>query len=420
MCGRKIIFFFFVGIFKPAERLISTWIWNKIPHSILQTIKFPIIFSTSSVTQLQFIWEMLRIFGILRYPAARIKDFLLLLSILLIIHLVFHLRHPIPLPHSTPLIPPSTPLTTFSHIVFSISSSSSSLPSRAQFIRLWYSPNSTPYTYVFIDKPLQKPISTLHFPSVILSSDTSRFPYTFPRGNPSAIRIARVVKDVFTLANPPPHIRWFVFGDDDTVFFKRNLLLVLSKYDHEKWFYIGFGSESYEQNEKFSFGMAFGGGGFALSAPLARVLAGVLDSCLVRYPHLYGSDSRIFACLSELGVELTREPGFHQVSQHGTFLLHFSILCQVSILMNLLFRAWKLDTFYGMGTKLGHICTDLNGFSLWYWYVRQKVVETNLKLLPLQFTIAPNFWQFNWTLHIPSIILTNFSETCLHKINGFV
>lgn len=160
-------------------------------------------------------------------------------------------------------------------------------------------------------------MSTLHFPSVILSSDTSRFPYTFPRGNPSAIRIARVVKDVFTLANPPPHIRWFVFGDDDTVFFKRNLLLVLSKYDHKKWFYIGFGSESYEQNEKFSFGMAFGGGGFALSAPLARVLAGVLDSCLVRYPHLYGSDSRIFACLSELGVELTREPGFHQIDVRG-------------------------------------------------------------------------------------------------------
>lgn len=59
--------------------------------------------------------------------------------------------------------------------------------------------------------------------------------------------------------------------------------------------------------------MAFGGGGFAISAPLARVLARVLDSCLDRYPHLYGSDARIFACLSELGVGLTPEPGFHQV-----------------------------------------------------------------------------------------------------------
>lgn len=125
------------------------------------------------------------------------------------------------------------------------------------------------------------------------------------------------MKDVFTLLNPPPHIRWFVFCDDDTVFFPRNLALVLSKYDHSRWFYVGFGSESYEQNLKFSFDMAFGGGGFALSAPLARVLAEVLDSCLIRYPHYYGSDHRIFACLAELGVPLTREPGFHQIDVRG-------------------------------------------------------------------------------------------------------
>lgn len=32
-----------------------------------------------------------------------------------------------------------------------------------------------------------------------------------------------------------------------------------------------------------------------------------------RYPHLYGSDDRVFACMSELGVSLTKESGFHQV-----------------------------------------------------------------------------------------------------------
>lgn len=91
----------------------------------------------------------------------------------------------------------------------------------------------------------------------------------------------------------------------------------MSKYDHNRWYYIGYGSESFEQNDKFFFGMAFGGGGFAISAPLARVLARVLDACLGRYPHLYGSDARIFACLSELGVGLTPEPGFHQVDVRG-------------------------------------------------------------------------------------------------------
>lgn len=108
-------------------------------------------------------------------------------------------------------------------------------------------------------------------------------------------------------------IRWFVFGDDDTVFFVENVARILSKYDDRKWYYVGSHSESYEQNEKYSFDMAFGGGGFAISAPLARVLARVLDSCLFRYPNLYGSDARIFACLAELGVSLTHELGFHQV-----------------------------------------------------------------------------------------------------------
>ncbi|KAL0362354.1 UNVERIFIED_CONTAM: hypothetical protein Scaly_1190600 [Sesamum calycinum] len=129
-------------------------------------------------------------------------------------------------------------------------------------------------------------------------------------------RIARVVKDA--LALNVPGIYWYVFGDDDTLFFTENLVRILSKYDDNKWYYIGCNSESYEQNEKFYFDMAFGGGGYAISAPLARVLARVLDSCLDRYRHLYGSDARIFACLAELGVRLTVEPGFHQVDVRGS------------------------------------------------------------------------------------------------------
>lgn len=132
----------------------------------------------------------------------------------------------------------------------------------------------------------------------------------------TAIRIARIVKESVSRLDTSG-VRWFVFGDDDTVFFTDNLVRTLSKYDPEEWYYIGSGSEGYEPNMSNSFGMAFGGGGFAISASLARVLAGVLDSCLVRYPHLYGSDARVFSCLAELGVELTREPGFHQVQIWG-------------------------------------------------------------------------------------------------------
>jgi hypothetical protein len=103
-------------------------------------------------------------------------------------------------------------------------------------------------------------------------------------------------------------------GDDDTVFFPENLVAVLRKYDHEEMYYVGAPSESVEQNVMHSYGMAFGGGGFAVSRPAAAELARSMDGCLDRYRLFYGSDQRVQACLAELGVPLTREPGFHQVS----------------------------------------------------------------------------------------------------------
>jgi hypothetical protein len=114
-----------------------------------------------------------------------------------------------------------------------------------------------------------------------------------------------------------PDVDWFVLGDDDTLFFPENLVQVLSKYDHTKMFYIGSNSESHLQNILFSYNMAFGGGGFAISYPLAKLLAKMQDSCLARYPHLFGSDDRMHACMAELGIPLTKEPGFHQFDIHG-------------------------------------------------------------------------------------------------------
>lgn len=96
-------------------------------------------------------------------------------------------------------------------------------------------------------------------------------------------------------------MRWFVIGDDDTVFFTYSLLAVLAKYDHNQMYYIGGTPESVDH---------YGGGGFAVSYPLAAEL--VLDGCIDRYDQLYGSDQRIQACLGEIGVPLTKELGFHQ------------------------------------------------------------------------------------------------------------
>ncbi|CAM8989057.1 unnamed protein product [Rhodiola kirilowii] len=221
--------------------------------------------------------------------------------------------------HYQPL-PSPTSTTATRHLLFSIASSSRSLPTRKPYIRLWYSPPNV-RAFLFLDRPIPSsdPDPALPaLPPVLVSNDTSRFPYTYPRGMRSAIRVARIVKEAVELNEVG--VKWFVFGDDDTVFFVDNLVRVLSKYDYKKWFYVGSWSESYEQNQEHSFDMAYGGGGFAISSGLAEVLATVLDSCLMRYGHLYGSDERVYSCVAELGIGLTREPGFHQIDIRGNLL----------------------------------------------------------------------------------------------------
>ncbi|CAK9156737.1 unnamed protein product [Ilex paraguariensis] len=106
-------------------------------------------------------------------------------------------------------------------------------------------------------------------------------------------------------------------GDDDTMFVVENLVRVLAKYDHNQFYYIGSSSETHRQNMEFSYNMAYGGGGFAISYPLAKALEKMQDQCIQRYPRLYGSDDRIQACMAELGVPLTKEIGFHQLDLFG-------------------------------------------------------------------------------------------------------
>ncbi|WCJ37612.1 hypothetical protein M5689_018732 [Euphorbia peplus] len=241
---------------------------------------------------------------------SRLKDLLLALSLIFILYLLFRLpSHPSALSAAFT----SSSSTNRHHILFSIAASAASFTRRKPFLRLWYNPNST-RAFAFLDRNTSLSIDPF-VPPVIISEDTSGFPYTFKGGLRSAIRVARVVKEVVDLEQK--NVRWFVFGDDDTVFFVDNLVDTLRKYDHREWYYIGSNSESYDQNLKYSFDMAYGGGGFAISYSLARVLARVLDSCLGRYAHLYGSDARVFSCLAELGVGLTHETGFHQVDMRG-------------------------------------------------------------------------------------------------------
>ncbi|XP_047969463.1 uncharacterized protein LOC125213132 [Salvia hispanica] len=200
--------------------------------------------------------------------------------------------------------------TNVSHLAFGIGGSTATWANRARYSDLWWKPGST-RGYVFLERdPAGSAGSGVERR---VSSEWRRFRRT--KGPESAVRMARVVADLYRVGLPG--VRWFVMGDDDTVFFPENLAAVLGRHDHRRMVYVGGNSESVEQDVEHSYEMAFGGGGFAVSYPLAAELAAAMDGCLDRYHYFYGSDQRVWACVGELGVGLTREPGFHQTDIRG-------------------------------------------------------------------------------------------------------
>lgn len=210
---------------------------------------------------------------------------------------------------------PSSFRTETSRIVFGIAAAADMWSKRKEYIKLWWKPSLRGFVWLDSIPGNGEKWDERSFPKWKVSGNTSKFEYTYKNGWRSAIRISRIVSETFRLGLE--EVDWFVLGDDDTLFFPENLVEVLSKYDHTKMYYVGGNSESHLQNILFSYNMAFGGGGFALSYPLAKLLARMQDSCLARYPHLFGSDDRMHACMAELGIPLTKEPGFHQFDIHG-------------------------------------------------------------------------------------------------------
>lgn len=221
-----------------------------------------------------------------------------------------HSRNKVLVPTNVPSSDDTEDKTSLKHVVFGIGASSSTWEHRRNYIRTWWRPNVT-RGHVWLDKPVKNSSIDHLLPPIKVSGDTSKFQYKNPIGTRDAIRISRIVSESFRLGLND--VRWFVMGDDDTVFFLDNLARVLSKYDHNEYYYIGYPSESHLQNLAFYYAMGFGGGGFAISYALAKALEKIQDECLHRNPSLYGSDERIFACMMELGVPLTKHPGFHQV-----------------------------------------------------------------------------------------------------------
>ncbi|KAL2489015.1 hypothetical protein Fot_42307 [Forsythia ovata] len=205
--------------------------------------------------------------------------------------------------------------TSIDHLVFGIAGSSNTWGNKRWYVEAWWRPNIT-RGFLFLER---SPIEHLPWPSTSppfrVSEENSRYKMYNKHAMPFAIRMVRVIEETFKVENDG--VRWYVMADDDTVLFIDNLLEVLSRYDHRKYFYIGMNSESIVSNVINSFGMAFGGAGYALSYPLAKAVTKNMDLCIKRYPTVFGSDHILHSCIADLGVSLTQEKGFHQIDLRG-------------------------------------------------------------------------------------------------------
>lgn len=169
--------------------------------------------------------------------------------------------------------------TNLKNIVFGIAASSKLWQSRKYYVREWWQ-KRTMRGYVWLETPINGTWDEFA-PPFKISANTSQFKYSRPKGNRAALRLTRIVTETFKLGLK--NVDWFVMGDDDTIIFTDNLVRMLSNYDPKQMHYIGSHSESHVQNTRFSYSMAYGGGGFAISYPLARALATTQDGCLNRY-----------------------------------------------------------------------------------------------------------------------------------------
>ncbi|KAH7836579.1 hypothetical protein Vadar_003062 [Vaccinium darrowii] len=180
-------------------------------------------------------------------------------------------KHPYDEPYSNSYTP-----TNITHLVFGISGSSKAWKSRKWYVESWWKPRTT-RGFLFLDRT---PTESLPWPLTIdppfrVSENTSKYKEYDRHPVPCAIRMARVIVETFRAQNK--NVRWYILSDDDTVFFINNLVEVLGKYDHRKYYYIGTNSERVVSNVGLSFEMGFGGAGVALSYPLAEALAKNLD-----------------------------------------------------------------------------------------------------------------------------------------------
>ncbi|KAD5508487.1 hypothetical protein E3N88_16190 [Mikania micrantha] len=209
-------------------------------------------------------------------------------------------------------LPPSQP-TNVNQIIFNIAGSIKTWRDRRSYIREWWRPNVT-RGYIYFEKEPTidiLPWTYNNLPSYRVSEDTTKLKMYSRHAKPDIIRIVRTILETFRERDK--NVRWYIMGDDDTIFFLDNLVELLGRYDHTKYVYIGGVSECVKSGFDVAFEMAYGGAGFALSYPLVEALVVNLDRCIETYWYYFFGDQIMSACVADLGVPFTSEKGFHQI-----------------------------------------------------------------------------------------------------------
>ncbi|XP_058199291.1 uncharacterized protein LOC131314563 [Rhododendron vialii] len=224
------------------------------------------------------------------------------------------LQHIFAASRTTPPPPHGNSPTNISHLVFGLVGSVKTCRHRKAYIESWWRPNVT-RGYLYLDTaPTEELLPwSAASPQFRVSDDISKI--AIKESRHVGVRVAHAILEVYREGDQG--VRWYVMGDDDSIFFVDNWVDVLAKYDHTKYIYIGGQSETLRTDFKFAFDQGFGGAGFALSYPLISAMAKDFEGCLKRYPYLVTSDSLTKYCVDELGVPFSAERGIHQLDLHG-------------------------------------------------------------------------------------------------------
>ncbi|KAI3790829.1 hypothetical protein L2E82_04179 [Cichorium intybus] len=213
-----------------------------------------------------------------------------------------------------PLLPPDT--TNISHLVFGLVGSTQAWHHRKSYIESWWRPNIT-RGYLYLDTTPTDDLLpwSQNSPPFRISDNITKLFLERNNGEPVMVRLVHAVMEIFR--DEKEGVRWYIMGDDDSIFFVDNLVDVLSKYDHTKYIYIGGHSESIMPNEILSYDMGFGGAGLIMSYPLVKMVQKNIEDCLRRYPKLNCADQTLMSCVNDFGVALTAHQGLHQLDLHG-------------------------------------------------------------------------------------------------------